>query len=488
MRLTDFEDLSESRKYGNPSGGKSRQARASDQKPSIVPPNKGHQSKHPFKGKLVGDSVEHKNQKVLNDGDVIPFQRPTKGYFFKLFGYLEDTAGNQGWVIIGQYQDFEEVKNRAKKLIDGYGIPASAIKPENLAIFRYEKGTGDKGESIDVKSLGIPKHGPEFAEAKGDIRKALGGAALAGLLGYGAMKANNDMDQQAFSRSVQLPQLELYLDYAEQQGDNRMIRQLKQRIGDHKMRLSLGKGDVRDGNSEPIEVVYDKEGIAQGPKTNEAEEPKTDKSARHKLDHSLRAQGHKVEKDKKKELRKGAVKHKGKLYDHLIALEGDTDIPFNKCPKCEGPIYQEDLWDEHEHDEKILQHAHKFAIKGKDLEIYAGKTVTLWTEGSSNAPIQRSYYIKPGKMGRGIFIDNTYYGPEDFVDHNAAADYSWKSKWAADWYSDNVQYEMDESKKDACYHKVKSRYKVWPSAYASGALVKCRKVGAKNWGNKSKKK
>jgi uncharacterized protein (DUF2461 family) len=44
------------------------------------------------------------------------------------------------------------------------------------------------------------------------------------------------------------------------------------------------------------------------------------------------------------------------------------------------------------------------------------------------------------------------------------------------------------AKKDACYSKVKSRYKKWPSAYASGALVKCRKVGAKNWGNKSKKK
>jgi hypothetical protein len=41
-------------------------------------------------------------------------------------------------------------------------------------------------------------------------------------------------------------------------------------------------------------------------------------------------------------------------------------------------------------------------------------------------------------------------------------------------------------KKDACYHKVKSRYDVWPSAYASGALVKCRKVGAKNWGNSKK--
>ena len=40
--------------------------------------------------------------------------------------------------------------------------------------------------------------------------------------------------------------------------------------------------------------------------------------------------------------------------------------------------------------------------------------------------------------------------------------------------------------KDACYHKVKSRYSVWPSAYASGALVKCRKVGAANWGNSTK--
>jgi hypothetical protein len=57
--------------------------------------------------------------------------------------------------------------------------------------------------------------------------------------------------------------------------------------------------------------------------------------------------------------------------------------------------------------------------------------------------------------------------------------------------NDEVQYEAKDKKgkgsgtKDACYHKVKSRYSVWPSAYASGALVKCRKVGAANWGNKS---
>jgi len=46
--------------------------------------------------------------------------------------------------------------------------------------------------------------------------------------------------------------------------------------------------------------------------------------------------------------------------------------------------------------------------------------------------------------------------------------------------------KKSSGKKDACYHKVKSRYKVWPSAYASGALVKCRKAGAKNWGNSKK--
>jgi ParB-like nuclease domain len=42
--------------------------------------------------------------------------------------------------------------------------------------------------------------------------------------------------------------------------------------------------------------------------------------------------------------------------------------------------------------------------------------------------------------------------------------------------------QMLAEKRDACYYKVRRRYKVWPSAYASGALVQCRKKGAKNWG------
>ena len=49
-----------------------------------------------------------------------------------------------------------------------------------------------------------------------------------------------------------------------------------------------------------------------------------------------------------------------------------------------------------------------------------------------------------------------------------------------------AQFDEAAGKKDACYHKVKARYDVWPSAYASGALVKCRKAGAANWGNSKK--
>lgn len=41
-----------------------------------------------------------------------------------------------------------------------------------------------------------------------------------------------------------------------------------------------------------------------------------------------------------------------------------------------------------------------------------------------------------------------------------------------------VALKKGGSVKDACYHKVKASYKVFPSAYASGAIAKCRKKKA----------
>jgi hypothetical protein len=54
-----------------------------------------------------------------------------------------------------------------------------------------------------------------------------------------------------------------------------------------------------------------------------------------------------------------------------------------------------------------------------------------------------------------------------------------------DWRSE-LNYVEEEGKKDACYKKVKASAKVWPSAYASGRLVQCRKKGAANYGNSKK--
>ena len=66
--------------------------------------------------------------------------------------------------------------------------------------------------------------------------------------------------QQAYDASPQLQELMKHYAYAQQQGDQRMIDQLEDRIENHKFRLNLGKGDVMGDGGRPIEVIYDKEG------------------------------------------------------------------------------------------------------------------------------------------------------------------------------------------------------------------------------------
>ena len=50
------------------------------------------------------------------------------------------------------------------------------------------------------------------------------------------------------------------------------------------------------------------------------------------------------------------------------------------------------------------------------------------------------------------------------------------------------KYVRGGTTKDACYNKVVSRYGPKTSAYRSGAMAKCRKVGVSNWGEGGKKK
>jgi hypothetical protein len=42
-----------------------------------------------------------------------------------------------------------------------------------------------------------------------------------------------------------------------------------------------------------------------------------------------------------------------------------------------------------------------------------------------------------------------------------------------------LEEKVKKPKHDACYRKAKSKYKVFPSAYASGYIAKCRKRGGK---------
>ena len=42
-----------------------------------------------------------------------------------------------------------------------------------------------------------------------------------------------------------------------------------------------------------------------------------------------------------------------------------------------------------------------------------------------------------------------------------------------------IESPMKQAVKDSCYKKVKATYDVFPSAYASGAIAKCRKAKAK---------
>ena len=114
--------------------------------------------------------------------------------------------------------------------------------------------------------------------------------------------------------------------------------------------------------------------------------------------------------------------------------------------------------------------------KEKDEEGYMAST-EMDTINSAVKKLRKN--IKKGDAQLPAWVQSKITKAADYIDT------------AADYMDSNEMSEESDKKtkgsgtKDACYTKVKSRYSVWPSAYASGALVKCRKVGAANWGNKS---
>lgn len=201
---------------------RAKHVRANSKKPKIVKPNTGHESPHPYDN--AGFVGENTKDEQLPHCD-------------SCLGKGCDDCDNTG-------ED------------DGYAYGTK----------------GDTTKRTDEISMQDIKKGAKVAAVTGAI--ALGGAGIG--------KVSDYMNQSTFDYSIQLPQLEMYLDYAEAQKDQRMIKQLKTRIRNHEGRLSIGKGDVdgRDGTPMSFEVVYDKENPNFDPLGNPMQLNKKFKDAR----------------------------------------------------------------------------------------------------------------------------------------------------------------------------------------------------------------
>ena len=136
------------------------------------------------------------------------------------------------------------------------------------------------------------------------------------------------------------------------------------------------------------------------------------------------------------------------------------------------------------------QFKHQDKVKHKQYTLSApvsGQPVEEEVEVDESGIMYRAGVKKYGKKGMTAIQSAAGKGASAEEIGRIKDKYNKKKKTSESQGLTEEQFDEAAGKKDACYHKVKSRYKVWPSAYASGALVKCRKVGAANWGNKSKK-
>lgn len=122
---------------------------------------------------------------------------------------------------------------------------------------KKKKAGIDTSRSKQIRISGLD-HKPYRRGTSEEVEEGLGkylvtGAALiAAIWGIGNHEA-----EKVYARSPQLQKLEQFHTQALQKGDMAKARELEQRILNQKTRLELGKGEVKDKNDKPIDVVYD---------------------------------------------------------------------------------------------------------------------------------------------------------------------------------------------------------------------------------------
>jgi len=467
---------------------RAKHVKANSKKPKLGKPSKGHQSPHPYHKtpNFVGGESAELNENPLAGGLAI---------------VLRGLAG-QGWKYGAQAGARGAAKFTGTKMGQraAQKVGADTIKKVGVAGGKIAGGTAGLAADAYLLDKLVDQFGEN--EVTNALRQAQGGkqqmftdmlnkavqtgvvstdeldaamgmyenldevsdkmkvAALTGAFALGSLGLGNkimNMHQGALDHSIQLPQLEMYLDYAESQNDQRMIKQLKTRIRNHKGRLTdMGDLNGPDGTPMSFEVVYDKENPNFDPLGDPLELNKKFAKARDAKNEAK--QPNPVAKHSRN--KSGAGAHKSaKDYDRKKEKQDLKKMKFDEGMSASKSMLIN----------SVLKDLQKKAQEGGDdkeglkflrkLASLVDKKVIVRDNGSLMLENKIPFTQCPKCGG-------------DIVSESDLLEAKKKKK----------------AKKDACYHKVKSRYKVWPSAYASGALVQCRKKGAKNWGNKSKKK
>ena len=405
------------------------------------------------------------------------------------------------------YIDYDTLTMMDREMSEGADDTKKKIsKYEELALTANRAGDDEKCKLYQRKIQALKQKMTQNVD-EGVIGKVLGGAALlAALWGIGQNEAN-----KAYSNSPQLQTLIKYHQMAAQQGDQAKIQELERRIENHKTRLSLGKGEVMGSDDKPIVPSFESsimKGI-QNEQNNDWGSMSKSEFKRREMEHELgdedrqerqnwyiRING-KILKDKQKQ----PYTFRGKNAANKAALTMMSK-PFNAGKKFTLTTSMMDAPDtgitevaKSSFRQSVEDQANRYVeqIKSSNMPDWEKEYLILVNDPKGKV-FRAAYHSFPkGQEARKIvadYIANKYSVSIDEIenlDMNELANNFTESKCPECGGKLVAESELnEEGNKDACYHKVKSRYKVWPSAYASGALVKCRKVGASNWGDKKK--
>jgi len=141
--------------------------------------------------------------------------------------------------------------------IDGKLAMPTPIEKKHMK--KYEGAIKNSLPGADIQFKAVAKgnySAEELAEGNGNIRKAIAGIILIG----GLLGLENHQAQKLYDKSHQLQQLTQVYMVAKERGDEAKMKDVKRRIGNHKTRLDIGKGDVDfdglPGNDDIKDIDY----------------------------------------------------------------------------------------------------------------------------------------------------------------------------------------------------------------------------------------